>query len=177
MKYLYYVLAIICLFALIGCNNGEEVGVAPDKDTEAVAIRNEDAFYEVVDNPLSLEYKAKEKAKYDKAMKELVIKDEVVGDGEEVKSGDTVKVRYTGKLENGRIFDTTKKAEGNNPVSFPIGEGKVIKGWDLGIVGMKVGGKRHLEIPPYFGYGDKDAGPIPANSKLYFDVELVGIEK
>lgn len=176
MKYLYYVLAIICLFALIGCNNGEEVGVAPDKDTEAIALRNEDAYYEVVDNPLSPEYKAKEQAKYDKALKELVIKDIVVGDGQEVKSGDTVKVKYTGKLDNGKIFDSTEKSETKAPVSFPIGEGKVIKGWDLGLVGMKVGGKRHLDIPPLFGYGEQDAGPIPANSTLHFDIELVGIE-
>jgi peptidylprolyl isomerase len=104
----------------------------------------------------------------------LQIGDEVVGTGAEVKSGDTVTVNYLGTLENGTKFDSSY--DRNQPFTTQIGVGQVIKGWDEGIVGMKVGGKRKLIIPANLGYGNQAAGSIPANSTLVFEVELVSIK-
>lgn len=107
----------------------------------------------------------------------LEIKDLVVGKGAEAKSGDTVKVHYVGTLTNGEEFDASKK-HGTEPFTFELGKGRVIKGWDEGVVGMKVGGKRKLTIPPHLGYGARGAGPkIPPNSTLVFEVELIEVVK
>ena len=103
----------------------------------------------------------------------LIVQDEVIGTGAEATAGSLVSVQYTGKLENGTVFDTSA---GKAPIKFPLGQGYVIPGWELGITGMKVGGKRLLIIPPDMAYGDKDNGPIPANSTLIFEVELVGVK-
>jgi len=103
----------------------------------------------------------------------LVVQDQVVGTGAEAAVGNTVSVNYTGKLQNGTVFDTSV---GKAPIEFPLGGGYVIPGWDQGLVGMKVGGKRLLIIPPSLGYGSQDYGPIPANSTLIFEVELVGVK-
>jgi len=103
----------------------------------------------------------------------LIVQDEVIGTGAEAVVGSLVSVQYTGKLENGTVFDTSA---GKAPIQFPLGQGYVIPGWELGITGMKVGGKRLLIIPPDMGYGDKANGPIPANSTLIFEVELVGVK-
>ena len=103
----------------------------------------------------------------------LIVQDEVIGTGAEAVAGSLVSVQYTGKLENGTVFDTSA---GKAPIQFPLGQGYVIPGWELGITGMKVGGKRLLIIPPNMAYGDKDNGPIPANSTLIFEVELVGVK-
>ena len=105
----------------------------------------------------------------------LGIKDDLIGTGKMVKSGDTIKVNYVGKLTNGTEFDSSKKP-GRAPFSFVIGQGSVIEGWEKGILGMQVGGKRTLTIAPNLGYGDKPAGTIPPNSTLIFEVELLGIE-
>jgi FKBP-type peptidyl-prolyl cis-trans isomerase len=102
----------------------------------------------------------------------LVVQDEVVGTGAEAQSGDTVTVNYTGKLADGTVFDTSI---GKTPYSFVLGAGNVISGWDQGLVGMKVGGKRVLIIPPSLAYGSQDYGPIPGNSTLTFEVELVSV--
>jgi len=106
----------------------------------------------------------------------LKYKDEKVGDGKEVIAGDTVKVDYKGWLDNGTVFDTSKKP-GREPFSFTVGAGSVIKGWDEGLVGMKVGGVRELTVPASLGYGDQDMGQIPPNSTLHFSVELLEIMK
>jgi FKBP-type peptidyl-prolyl cis-trans isomerase len=107
----------------------------------------------------------------------LEIKDLVVGKGAEAKAGDTVKVHYVGTLLNGDEFDASKK-HGNEPFQFDLGKGRVIKGWDEGVAGMKVGGKRKLTIPPHLGYGARGAGAkIPPNSTLVFEVELIDIVK
>jgi FKBP-type peptidyl-prolyl cis-trans isomerase len=107
----------------------------------------------------------------------MKIEDVVVGTGDTAENGDTLSMKYTGKLENGAEFDSTAK-HGDQPFKFPLGAGRVIKGWDQGILGMKVGGKRKLTIPPELGYGARGAGDrIPPNSTLVFDVELVGVEK
>lgn len=107
----------------------------------------------------------------------LEIKDLTVGKGAEAKAGDTVKVHYVGTLKNGEEFDASKK-HGNEPFTFELGKGRVIKGWDEGVAGMKVGGKRKLTIPPHLGYGARGAGAkIPPNSTLVFEVELVEVVK
>ena len=103
--------------------------------------------------------------------------DEAVGTGATAAVGDTVTVNYVGSLENGTVFDASAN-HGLNGFTFPLGEGKVIKGWDEGIIGMKVGGKRHLIIPAALAYGDQAVGNvIPANSTLIFDVELLKVTK
>lgn len=100
--------------------------------------------------------------------------DEVIGNGTEVKTGDTVTVNYLGTLENGTKFDSSY--DRNQPFTTQIGVGQVIKGWDEGIVGMKVGGKRKLVIPAELGYGAQAAGSIPPNSTLIFEVELISVK-
>lgn len=102
----------------------------------------------------------------------LVAQDQTVGTGAEAKPGDTLSVNYTGKLENGTVFDTSV---GRAPFTFTLGAGQVIQGWDLGLQGMKVGGKRTLIIPPGMAYGAQSVGPIPPNSTLTFEVELLSV--
>ena len=94
------------------------------------------------------------------------------------KDGDSVSVLYTGKLENGTVFDASEK-HGGDPIEFILGKGMVIKGWDEGIKGMVVGEKRVLVIPPAIAYGAQGAGGgvIPPNATLTFDVELVGLKR
>jgi peptidylprolyl isomerase len=106
----------------------------------------------------------------------LQIIDQAVGKGAEAKNGDTVSVHYTGTLTDGKEFDSSRKR--NKPFVFTLGRGGVIKGWDQGVLGMKVGGKRKLVIPPDLGYGARGAPPaIPPNSTLNFDIELLDIKK
>jgi FKBP-type peptidyl-prolyl cis-trans isomerase len=103
---------------------------------------------------------------------QLVVQDELVGTGAEATAGSLVTVNYTGKLANGSVFDTSV---GKTPFQFTLGAGQVIAGWDQGVAGMKVGGKRILIIPPSLAYGPNDYGPIPGNSTLTFEVELLGV--
>jgi FKBP-type peptidyl-prolyl cis-trans isomerase len=105
----------------------------------------------------------------------LKINDLTVGTGELVKSGDTIKINYKGTLVNGTEFDSSYKR--NDPFTTQIGVGQVIPGWDQGIVGMQVGGKRKLTIDPSFAYGDRAQGAIPAGSQLIFETELLEIVK
>ena len=105
----------------------------------------------------------------------LEVVDLVVGQGAEATAGKTVSVHYTGTLTNGKKFDSS--LDRGQPFKFPLGAGRVIKGWDQGVAGMKVGGKRKLTIPPELAYGNQAVGGdlIPANSTLVFEVELLGV--
>ena len=104
----------------------------------------------------------------------LVIEDTKVGAGAAAKTGDTVTVHYTGRLTDGTKFDSS--LDRNAPFTFTLGAGQVISGWDQGVVGMKVGGKRKLTIPPDLAYGDRGIGPIPPRSTLVFDIELLAVK-
>ncbi|HYS11429.1 MAG TPA: FKBP-type peptidyl-prolyl cis-trans isomerase [Myxococcales bacterium] len=102
------------------------------------------------------------------------VEDLVVGTGAEAIKGKMVSVHYTGWLTDGTKFDSSKDRD--QPFQFPLGRGQVIQGWDQGVQGMKVGGKRKLTIPPELGYGAEGAGGvIPPNATLVFEVELLGV--
>jgi FKBP-type peptidyl-prolyl cis-trans isomerase len=105
---------------------------------------------------------------------EFVIEDVVVGTGAEAKAGDVLTVNYTGALTNGQVFDSSV---GRQPFQFKLGAGDVIRGWEEGFSGMKVGGKRRLILPPQYAYGAQQAGPIPPNSTLIFEVELLDVSQ
>lgn len=100
----------------------------------------------------------------------LYYRDLAPGEGTPAAPGNTVAMHYTGWLPDGREFDSSRD---RGPYSFPIGAGRVIRGWDEGVVGMRVGGRRQLVIPSALGYGSRANGPIPANSVLVFMVERV----
>ena len=115
---------------------------------------------------------------YTKTASGLMYKDEKVGGGAQAASGKSVRVHYTGWLyeggKKGKKFDSSR---GKDPFPFTVGAEEVIKGWDEGVAGMKVGGKRTLVIPPELGYGARGfPGAIPPNSTLMFDVELLGVQ-
>tara|TARA_B100002051_G_scaffold260748_1_gene281549 strand:- start:843 stop:1181 length:339 start_codon:yes stop_codon:yes gene_type:complete len=106
----------------------------------------------------------------------LIIENMEIGDGTEAQDYNKVVVNYTGKLEDGSIFDSSLNP-GRGPFTFTLGVGSVIKGWDIGVKGMKVGGRRRLTVPPELGYGDKGAGSvIPPGATLIFDVDLLEVE-
>jgi len=106
---------------------------------------------------------------------ELLIEDIIVGEGDEANDFNKVVVNYTGSLTDGSVFDSSLNP-GREPFTFTLGAGSVIKGWDLGVKGMKVGGKRKLTIPPELGYGENGAGSvIPPGSTLIFEVDLLEV--
>ena len=105
----------------------------------------------------------------------LIIEDVTIGEGSLATAGQRVTVHYTGWLEDGEKFDSSKDRD--EPFDFSLGGGRVIKGWDEGVQGMKVGGTRKLTIPPALGYGARGAGGvIPPNATLVFEVELLGVK-
>lgn len=104
----------------------------------------------------------------------LQIQDLKVGTGPEVRLGQGLTMHYSGTLEDGTKFDSSY--DRGEPFKFVLGAGQVIKGWDLGVQGMRVGGKRKLIIPPALGYGEKGIGPIPSNATLIFEVEVLAAQ-
>jgi len=126
-----------------------------------------------VDEPAPSSFKPTEAPPLPPGPSKLQIVDTKVGTGPEAKVGDTVKVHYTGMLLNGKEFDSSREGE---PFQVTIGQGQVIKGWDDGLPGMRVGGKRTLTIPSDMAYGESGSGDkIPPNAALKFDIELVEI--
>lgn len=120
--------------------------------------------------------KDKDEPKTVKTATGLRYQDLKVGQGKEAKPGHLVQVHYTGWLTNQKKFDSSK--DRGKPFVFPLGAGRVIKGWDEGVAGMKVGGVRKLMIPPELGYGARGAGDvIPPNAELIFEVELLGVKE
>ncbi|KAF2862288.1 hypothetical protein K470DRAFT_229118 [Piedraia hortae CBS 480.64] len=117
---------------------------------------------------------AAEKPTQTKTITDVSTWDRKLGTGAVAEAGDRVSVRYIGKLENGKQFDACKKG---TPFKFKLGAREVIKGWDIGVAGMKVGGERRVTVPPSLGYGKRDMPGIPANSTLIFDVKLVDVQK
>ena len=104
----------------------------------------------------------------------LMYEDKIIGDGKQAKAGDLVSVHYTGWLEDGTKFDSSK--DRNQAFRFNLGAGMVIKGWDEGVAGMNIGGTRKLTIPSELGYGSRGAGRvIPPNATLIFEIELIAI--
>ncbi len=104
----------------------------------------------------------------------LYYQDLVVGTGARADSGKTISVHYTGYLADGTMFETSTKG---TPIEFPLGQGRVVQGWDQGLPGMKVGGKRQLVIPSALGYGDRGQGPILGGAIMIFTVELMAVKK
>ena len=105
----------------------------------------------------------------------LITEDLIIGVGTTAEKYSIVTVHYTGKLQDGTVFDSSQRI-GQEPLRFTLGVGQVIEGWDQGVIGMKVGGQRKLIIPPELGYGSQDKGVIPPNSALIFEVELLEVE-
>ena len=105
----------------------------------------------------------------------VMVKDDVVGEGPMVEPGDVLTAHYVGSLEDGKVFDSS--LDRGVPITFTVGVGQVIRGWDEGLMGMRVGGKRSLKITPEYGYGAEQVGAIPPNSTLIFAVELLNAEK
>lgn len=152
-----YALAFVAIFVLSACSHknsinstpqGQDIGNENTQAQEAKKIEKEDA-------------------------NGLEITDILLGTGAEAKNGDRVSVHYTGTLKDGTKFDSS--LDRGQPFSFDLGAGQVIRGWDLGVAGMKIGGKRKLVISPELGYGARPTGPIPANSTLIFEVELLAV--
>ncbi|HEV7449382.1 MAG TPA: FKBP-type peptidyl-prolyl cis-trans isomerase [Candidatus Paceibacterota bacterium] len=104
---------------------------------------------------------------------QIAMQDIATGSGRAAAPGDTITVNYTGKFQDGTVFDTSV---GKAPFSFTLGAGQVIQGWDQGLVGAQAGTKRILVIPPALGYGPADYGPIPGNSTLMFEVDVLKVE-
>ncbi len=105
---------------------------------------------------------------------QLQIQDDPMGTGAVAETGKRVVVHYTGRFPDGKVFDSSVTR--GEPFQFILGSGQVIKGWDQGVVGMRVGGKRILIVPPDLGYGANDYGPIPGGSTLIFEIELLKVE-
>ena len=146
--------------ALVGC---QESG--PDQSDLPPGYRVADRYHVSLDVDLE---------EMERRPTGLYVEDLVVGEGARVDSGDVVTVHYTGWLPNGNAFDSSR--ERDQPFEVAIGYGRVIPGWDQGVVGMREGGQRKLVIPPAMAYGQEGRGPIPSNSTLVFEVEVVDVE-
>lgn len=174
--------ALLSSSVLLACTGGEAPKTDPAKAEPAnvEAPKAEPAKADPSALPLEPTDKIAYAAPFDgqpisskKTESGLTIEEFVVGDGAEAVKGSEVEVHYTGYLTDGTVFDTSKKR--NRAFSFPLGEGRVIKGWDEGVEGMKVGGKRRLIVPASLGYGERRAGKIPPGATLVFTIELLSV--
>ena len=157
---------LLCALLLAACKRGDDAAQSAPPAGAAVASMNGDPAQNTYAPALNVTL-----SQFTKLPSGLYVLDTSPGTGPEATSGKTVKVHYTGWLANGKQFDSSK---GSDPIEFPLGQGAVIRGWDEGIAGMKVGGKRRLVIPADLGYGATGAPPdIPPGAVLVFDVELV----
>ncbi|KAI1834325.1 hypothetical protein DTO006G1_457 [Penicillium roqueforti] len=155
-------------------NNGDAAAVEPKKDAKKEA--KTDKKVQFAKNLEQGPTPSGDKPTGTLGVKEIrgvKMDDKKLGKGVAAKSGNTVAMRYIGKLEDGKVFDSNKKGK---PFTFKLGKGEVIKGWDIGVAGMAVGGERRISIPPSLAYGKKALPGIPANSKLIFDVKLLEIK-
>ena len=151
-------LAILLAFGLMASQAGAPGG--PGHDVDLTKIE----FPEPFDGPA---------AKTEILEGGLIVEDFVIGTGEPVVKGAKIDIHYTGYLLDGVVFDSSVAR--NKPISIPIGMGRVIKGWDRGVPGMKLGGKRRLIIPADLAYGERARGKIPSNATLVFTLELVAV--
>ena len=166
----YVSIAIVIIF--IGLVVGFWVKKAPQEE-QVVPVVEEPKVEETVQKPE--EPKKEEKINKIKTIQGMKIETTKEGTGAEITNGKTAVVHYTGKLTDGKVFDSSVSR--GTPFEFPLGAGMVIKGWELGVLGMKVGEKRILTIPSELGYGERGAGGVmPPNATLIFEVELLGIK-
>jgi FKBP-type peptidyl-prolyl cis-trans isomerase len=147
----------------MGYENSAALTRALKKGIENGTLEQKGQSYRIVSDPQEVT----------QAESRVDFKDIVMGEGNILSLvGDSITVKYVGKLEDGTIFDA------ENSFEFTLGVGDVIKGWDQGLLGMKVGGKRELTVPPHLGYGKRGCGPdIPSNSTLNFEVEIIKIKR
>jgi FKBP-type peptidyl-prolyl cis-trans isomerase len=140
-------------------------------------LNKKDENSDLLENKIS-DNKIDDKAKDDSNIKTEENKTSIKNMEKISKNGDVLVMNYTGRLTNGTVFDSNVDPKFNHvePFKFTLGAGQVIKGWDEGLLGMKIGEKKTLTIPPEKGYGSRAVSTIPANSTLIFEVELVGIE-
>jgi len=148
---------VVALAALGACSNSDAGNMNGPSDPAA----------EVFASSLSVNL-----AQMTQVADRLYVQDLAVGSGAEATSGRQLRMRYTGWLRTGSQFDSNTSASG---FSFVLGVGQVIQGWDIGVAGMKVGGRRRLVFGSQYGYGPRGSGPIPGNATLVFDVELVSV--
>lgn len=168
MKYIWILIAVVAIAVLVvRFSRDRGVDVPPITDTTLAGPQE----------PVPVKEEQKSLPTQNKVIIKNNMKIETTkeGTGPEIKTGQTAVVTYVGKFTNGTVFDASKN-HGDGSFSFTLGAGQVIKGWDQGVLGMKVGEARTLTVPPELGYGSTDYGPIPGNSTLIFDVELLAIK-
>jgi len=170
MKYIGIAVIIIIVGVLVFA----WIKTAPQEDAPKVVVQEQivDTAAPVVEPS---ETKPITKNKTIKTKSGMTIETTQQGTGEAITNGKAASMLYTGKLQDGTIFDSTAKRN-NDPFSFILGVGQVIKGWDEGVLGMKVGEKRTLTIPYELAYGEAGYGPIPPKATLIFDIELVSFK-
>ena len=171
------VVLVMFVYAGVAFNNNQEQGTTNNNSVaDSSASSTLPAVLDASNSSTTLNKSSQKTNNMTQTLSDgLIITDEVVGTGAEAKKSDTVTVNYTGTFTDGKKFDSSLDA-GRTPFSFTLGAGQVIAGWDEGVAGMKIGGKRKLVIPSSLGYGPKDYGPIPGGSTLVFEVELLGVK-